>query len=600
MNRATALAYAEIELRERRREGRVVSRGPSRNPAHRRALAPFPNRYAKEIFGIELDPQQTEAFENLIRYPNQLWPGGNNIGKSVLGALAAWWVYDARAALPDDEQNLPEQGARVLLGGPDADSIFATIYTRMLGLAEQARQRGYLMPGTISERSVYAFAGPEWRIEPLTAPRKVGERQAHGAAGRHHRNLIVILEEGCGIGESIWTAAEGMASSRGNMILSPTNPTESGGSFHARATGGKRRYFVFHLSAFRHPNVLQRAEVIPAAIDYLKVDERVHDFCLCLGRYPDVLPDSLFDDFVYAVPAPGEPERGPRTDGFLGHPDGELKVYRPDARFSATVLGKFPTEADGGLFSPGALDASMARWRERALPAGPPDRVGVDAAREGSDSTVHCPAWGKTAAALLERYHLLRKDRKDPAVEMADEVVYVGSPRIAPKGTGDVVAAHLVGIYPDKATPWLIDNGSVGVSIIDTARAFLKMNVVPVDFGGAAPKRVPEEYYCLNKRSALYVRGAMLVNAGLVDTPDDAMLREELLAHRIIWKDDMVEEMEGGRKVRRLVNVAKILEKAEVKKALGRSPDRADAFLLALDEPPAKRAGPLWGFAYAQ
>jgi hypothetical protein len=78
----------------------------------------------------------------------------------------------------------------------------------------------------------------------------------------------------------------------------------------------------------------------------------------------------------------------------------------------------------------------------------------------------------------------------------------------------------------------------------------------------------------------MYVRAAKLVQIGMVDMPKDVLLREELLAHEIIYTEKVV-PVKGSRKKQRKPAI-RIMEKDKVKKKIGRSPDRADAFVLSL------------------
>jgi hypothetical protein len=89
-------------------------------------------------------------------------------------------------------------------------------------------------------------------------------------------------------------------------------------------------------------------------------------------------------------------------------------------------------------------------------------------------------------------------------------------------------------------------------------------------------------------RASLFIRAAMLVNAGLVDLPDDPDLREECLAHEVIHEARTVVDDNGQR---HRVEAVRVEPKDKVKKKLGRSPDRADALVLSLFEPP----GGGWG-----
>jgi len=574
----------------KRYEGRTSA---GRDPAQRRKYAGDPWAYIADVFGYPATPQQEEALALMEAHDRVLLPSANDLGKTwLLGEYAVYYMDAVGAQL--DEDTGGEQGARVLLPGPDHPTIRATIYNKMLLMAERAEARGFKMPGRRSLDSVLWRVRPEWEVEAFSPPRQVGQEVAHTASGRHHRNQIALIEEGQGVSERVWRAAEGMCASRGNKIISSFNPTEASGPTYQRS---RRNYIVMHWDAFEHPNVVQRKIVIEGAVDYLVTDDRVRE-CRDRGPYPGTQPDATYGDFIYAAPTVEETraglvERGPREDGILGHPDATPHVWRPTGAFEAQVRGRWPKSSDTGLFNPGAWDAGVERWLSGQDPVILPDRIGVDAAREGGDDCCYCPAWGETSAALLRAHHQAQKDGDSRLLEelRISRRVRVGEIRVAPKGDGPLVAEAIFKVYP--SSPWVVDEGSVGTSVLDHAAKVLGASASGISFSGKRPDRIPGERLVYNMRASLYVRAALLLDLGLADPPDDPLLREEVLAHEIVkWEAVTVKESPGGKKETKYA--ARVLEKAEVKKKIGRSPDRADAFVLALAPAKAKGRGLIW------
>lgn len=583
------------EIRARARAGALERRGARsqarRVPAERRAYAGDPWAYYADVLGVTLTPQQEAVVEMIGRSTRVLIPSANNVGKTFVVAGYGLYVFDAVAALPDEESGLEEQGARLLLPGPDHDTVFATIYQEMLTLATRAEARGHLMPGERSERSVLWRVRAKWEVEVLTPPKKVGESVAHAASGRHHRNQLALIEEGQGVPDPLWRATEGMCSSEGNTIVSPFNPTEPSGPAHKRATSGS--YDVIHLDAFDHPNVRERRAAIPDAVSFRVVDDRVRNDCRERGPFPGTPLDVEEGDFVYALPPKGTPaaeREGARSDGYPGAVGAPLRVYRPNGAFTGQVRGRWPTSGAGGLFDVAALDAAARRWAERPDPAEAPDRVGVDPAREGDDEPVAAPAWGPTAAELLRAY--AEAETQGPrALDAlkATRRARIGECVVFPNGDGVEVARAVDRRFPHS--PLALDEGSVGSSPLDHLARVMGRDAVGVSFSASPQPPVPGEPWCENQRTQLYVRAAMCLARGLVDLPDDELLREELLAHEVAYGSRVVElPAERGPKSRparkeRVASVA-LVSKDEVKKLIGRSPDRADAFVLALYQAP--------------
>lgn len=565
--------------------------GPRRDPDQRRRLAGDPWKYIRDILGYRNTPDQERALELIEKHERVLLPSGNNTGKTHLLGSYALYRFDAVGAMPNEEMGLEEQGALILLPGPDHLTIFATIFSAILEQARRAEQRGYPMPGERSEKSVLWRVRPRWQMEAFAPQQVVGQEVAASASGRHHRNQIAIIEEGQGVGERIWAAAEGMCSGSGNKIVSAFNPTEPRGAAYKRARG--KGWKVLHISAMRHPNVLTRTPTIPDAIDFKVIDRRVQNECRDMGPASTQTPDETELDFVYALPPTEDaPEAGARKDSMPGHARGELRVYRPLNQFAAQVLGAWPRTGTSSLFDPGALDRAMARWKTRTQPSALPDAVGVDPAREGRDTTASAPRWGDDAETLLRSYQdAIRQGPKEVQKMQAERRQYVGELWTLPKGDGVDTALLLWNKWP--LTCFVVDEGGIGASVFDHLNRVLGALVLGLSFGAAPREPTPGESWSDNVRTQLYLRAALLVSAGLTDLPDDPSLREELLAHTTSIGYRNVTEVNPVGKDRKVRKPSLFLiEKDKVKAAIGRSPDRADAWVLAVNgdpNPPQRR-----------
>jgi hypothetical protein len=559
-----------------------------RDPRERRKYVGDPFAYFSDILGARLTAQQEEALELLERETRVLIPSANNQGKTFLLAGYGIYIMDALAAVPDEEQGLEEQGARLLLPGPDHSTIYATIYSEMLTLAARAERRGHLMPGRRSENSVLWRVRSQWEVEAFSPPKKVEQEVAHTASGRHHRNQVALIEEGQGVKESVWKAAEGMCSSAGNKIASSFNPTEPLGPAFQRARSGG--YVCLHLSAFDHPNVMRRMPIVPAAVDFKVIDARVRTECRDRGAHPQTSVEPDRGDFLYALPPKGAEERGHRKDGVLGHPEGEVRVYRPTPAFTAQVLGRWPESSDTHLFDPGAWDEAVQRWRAEPDPTSPPDRVGVDVAREGDDETCTAPAWGDPAESLLRAYVETQDQIATGALlEIAMDQLYerrarVGELRVMPKGDGHDTGEAIYAAFGD--VPYNVDITGVGTSPLDYLRRILECDAEGISFAALPPDpfRVGFLPWCENVRTWMYVTAAKLVKLGLVDVPPDPLLREEVMAHWLNTKSRTVElyDERRGRLEKKRVPSMLLGRKEEVRKRIGHSPDRSDAFVLSL------------------
>jgi hypothetical protein len=548
----------------------------------RYALSNDPWAYFADILGLTLTQQQDDVVESLLIESRLLIPSGNNVGKTFL--LAGWGIYrfDAVGALEDDETGEPEQGARILLPGPDHETVFKTIYAEILTLANRAELRGHLMPGDRSDRSVLWQVRPKWDMEAFSPPQRVAQQVSHTASGRHHRNQIALVEEGQGVPETVWRGVEGMCSSEGNQIVSSFNPTEPVGPAYQRATNGT--YRVIHLSALDHPNIIHREPRVPAAVDFRVIDKRVRADCRDRGAYPGTPIEAEHNDFVYALPDVGAREQRARKDDIRGARGALPRVYRPGTTFTAQVMGLWPASNEDALFSAGHWDAGVQRWKSSRDPDKTPDRIGADVAREGDDESIDAPAWGPTAEAALRAYFEAELAGPDALEKVRREFrIRIGDMHVLAKGDGVVVAQQLHRRWP--SSPITTDEGGVGASPYDHLTRVLRRDVAGVSFAAVAhPPINDSEPWSENLRTQLYVRAALAVNRGLVDPPNDPILREEILAHYVIHGAKTVERKNRTTGYMEKVRVASVAlpAKDEIKKLIGRSPDRADTFVLAL------------------
>lgn len=572
-----------------------------RPPEARRHFIDRPEAYFGEVFGTKLSPQQAEATRLALTHRQLMIPSGNGLGKTLWAARFAVYVFDVVGAQPDKAAGLEEQGVIVLLPGPDHTTIKDTIWANMLEGIETAERRGYPMPGEWSTRSVHWIAAPTWYVRAFSPRRRANATVASSASGRHKARMISIMEEGQGNDEPVWTAVDGMCSGEGNHQVVLLNPTTEATSAYKRARRGD--WHVVKWSALDFPNVKERRTVFPGAVSHLKVEQRIAVECIDRGAVTSIVPESAHHDFVYALP-PRPDADGFRADDIPGHPDGDPRVYRPNptTSFAVQVLGEWGSGGEGSLFDAAAWDAGVSRWIAGTQSALPPDRVGVDCARTGDDDSTACPAWGRDAEDLLKTWREIKiktapekedgapwwerdetpeRPAKPAPEEVLDKVrrrhrIRTGPIEVGPKGDGLVVATWLRGAFPDL--PFVVDESSVGSSPVDMLTHRFGADVTGVSFGGSPRPPVHGERHYVNMRSQLYGRAAELVRLGLVDPPDDAMLREEVMAHRFDSVSRPV-DIDGKREHR---DHLRLESKDDVKARIGRSPDRADAWVLAL------------------
>lgn len=208
---------------------------------------------------------------------------------------------------------------------------------------------------------------------------------------------------------------------------------------------------------------------------------------------------------------------------------------KDSALYQTRVQGMFADAGDGQLFSLSLLEAATSR---KDVTTATPVRLGVDVARSiAGDQNCVCV----TRGGYVERFSLWRS---------ADLMA-----------TAQRVVHEATGCKPDNIR---VDAGGVGGGVVDRLRQ-LRFNVDAVHFGGAASDSARFK----NKRAEMYWTLRELLEKGDASLPDDDELITDLAAIRYSFD-------QSGRVV--------IEAKDDARKRLGRSPDRADALVLALGD----------------
>lgn len=225
--------------------------------------------------------------------------------------------------------------------------------------------------------------------------------------------------------------------------------------------------------------------------------------------------------------------------------------------YQVRVKGEFPTQSSDCVISVGMVDASRKRAEETArvelahdsvhvlTRTQGPLTIGVDVARFGSDETVICGVRGTHMMALR-------------VVHGADVVA---------------VVAHVVHALNDWSLPKIpedekptinVDGIGVGAGVVDLLRSNYRDRLRVRDIN--VSERADDEEHYANLRTQVWFGIRDWIAAGGM-LPADAKLEGELVAARYSF------DARGRFKVE---------SKDDMRKRLGRSPDRADAVGLAV------------------
>lgn len=224
---------------------------------------------------------------------------------------------------------------------------------------------------------------------------------------------------------------------------------------------------------------------------------------------------------------------------------GQIEKWREDYGedsdfFRVRVSGIFPRGGINALLGPADIEAAVKReYIEREI-AHFPVVLGVDVARQGDDSSVIARRQGVVAFPMR-------------AMKIPDTTV---------------VGAQVAQEY-DKcgADAMFVDaTGGYGAGVVDGIKG-RGYAVIEVLFGGRA-----NDALFFNKRSEMWFEMAQWVkDKGSI--PDDPELKEELLVSEFFYQGDKF----------------RLISKEDMKKQLGRSPDKADALALTFAQTVRKK-----------
>lgn len=349
--------------------------------------------------------------------------------------------------------------------------------------------------------------------------------KADNFVGYHADHILVIVDEASGVEEIIYEGIRGVTSNENAHTFYIGNPTNPGGTFAKAMKNPLVK--KFNVSCWQTPNF---------TTNQIK---NVGDLLAIFTPPNGVDPLEHMESIKLQLPYPGLISPRWVYERFL-----EWGTDSP--MWQSRVLGEFPSQAENALIPLHILEqAASADYREEhgwQIPAGTRMEVGADIARFGSDRTV---IYTRRGGHVYPGKVMHMADN----VRVADAIISAIDP----------LEWHVL-IKPD-------DTG-LGGGVTDVLRMRKRENplyryeVRPVNFGTASSK--PEKYHDI--RAEMYWTVREWVLSKKVALPEED---EQLIA-----------ELANIRYTYTPKQQIKIESKDDYKKRTGKSPDKADAFVL--------------------
>jgi hypothetical protein len=448
-------------------------------------------------------------------------------GKSFsAGSLALWWYK----CFPNSKV--------FTLAAPPEDNL------RNILWGEIAKKRSRCPDLFINDKlKDLSISKNNWHfIEGLTIPQSGTEAQREAKfSGKHAPHMLFIVDEGDAVPNEVFRGIDGCMSGTHERLLVLFNPRAKFGKVYEYIINGHAN--VVELQALNHPNVVKGKDVITGAVSRVVTVQRINEQTRALSPLEE--PDAkcfLLPKFLVGATAP-KPNR--QNEYYEPLAEGYRRVKEECPEFWYKVLAKYPPQGANQLISSEWIDAARARWDLYVTMHGdkPPENVrpilGLDVADMGDDLNTLCKRYG----GFVDRIESWSGvDPGETADRAADKAIHYKSACVN------------------------VDSIGVGASVAPTIRRKgVKSSRVIVS---EKPTELPadkEKARFGNIRDQIWWELRLfLKDDPTAMLPPDDRLRQEL---------ELVTYEEDKGKIR-------IMSKEEMRKLLGRSPDRAESLIL--------------------
>jgi hypothetical protein len=303
----------------------------------------------------------------------------NATGKTHGGARVAIWFFKA---FPDCKV--------FTAAAPPLDNLKNLLWGEIGSVA--ARNPDLFAGDTITSMDIRR--GPEDFLTGVTIPAAgtTEEREAK-FSGKHQEHMLFVLDEGDAIPDEVYKGIESCMSGGHVRLLIFLNPRQASGAVYRMQRDHTAH--IVHLSAFRHPNVIEGRDVIPGAVTRDTTVRRINEWTRPMeaGEKAEESTCFVLPDFLVGATAPRQ--NGGEYDPL---PAGKRKIT--NSAFSYMVLGQYPAQATNQLISREWISRARARYDVYVIqhgdrpPVGASGIMGLDCAEFGDDMNVAMGRYG--------------------------------------------------------------------------------------------------------------------------------------------------------------------------------------------------------------
>jgi len=310
-----------------------------------------PALWAKEKLHRFLWTKQIEILDALKEHRMVAVKSCHGPGKSFSASVAgAWWL---------DPDVHPLGSAFLVTTAPSYPQVEQILWREIARRHREGRLRGRITKDCKWHMGEVGAVRADASEEIIGIGRKPADYDDDTFQGIHARYFMAILDEACGIPESLWNSVLALATNENSRILAIGNPDDPNSRFAQICKPGSGWHLI-SISVWDTPNfteeVLREFSDMGAVPDghYLRSDEWV--------------PDEVAEGLV-------SPQwvRDRIKDWGIGSP-----IYQ------SKVNGEFPDISDEYLISPALIE----RAHRNELSGFEMGRYGLDVARYGHDKTV--------------------------------------------------------------------------------------------------------------------------------------------------------------------------------------------------------------------